>query len=155
MWKFNFYPNFHFGQNRTHTLRPMNSPHRASQFPAKSLRWHKLMPVGTDIADGSSRPNLVKSSGKDEEATAQLPSTARGHLKAAADAGHSVDPEQSLSEILAKAGKRALGGGLPGAAAMVVQVGGLMWLRTTMNYQYRHGTSTLEALRCVAAVALG
>ena len=28
-----------------------------------------------------------------------------------------------------------------------VQVGGLMWLRTTMNYQYRHGTSTLEAMR--------
>ena len=22
-----------------------------------------------------------------------------------------------------------------------------MWLRTTMNYQYRHGTSTAEALR--------
>jgi len=125
--------------------------HKASQL----REIYSSLSTGTDIADGSSRPNLVKSSGKDEEATAQLPSTARGHLKAAADAGHSVDPEQSLSEILAKAGKRALGGGLPGAAAMVVQVGGLMWLRTTMNYQYRHGTSTLEALRCVAAVALG
>ena len=36
-------------------------------------------------------------------------------------------------EILAKAGKRALGGGVSGAAAMGLQVGGLMWLRTTMN----------------------
>ena len=31
----------------------MNSAHRASQFPAKPPRWHKLVPVGTDIADDS------------------------------------------------------------------------------------------------------
>ena len=31
----------------------MNNAHRASQFPAKSLRWHKLVPVGTTIAEGS------------------------------------------------------------------------------------------------------
>ena len=31
----------------------MNSAHRANQFPAKPLRWHKLVPVGTDIADDS------------------------------------------------------------------------------------------------------
>ncbi|KAF8752842.1 CAAX prenyl protease N-terminal, five membrane helices [Rhizoctonia solani] len=37
--------------------------------------------------------------------------------------------------------KRALGGGLSGAAAMVLQVLTLMPLRTIMNYQYRHGTS--------------
>jgi hypothetical protein len=34
---------------------------------------------------------------------------------------------------------------------MVVQVGSLMWLRTTMNYQYRHGTSTGQALRTLYA----
>jgi len=32
-------------------------------------------------------------------------------------------------------GDRALGGGLPGASAMAVQVLSLMWLRTTVNYQ--------------------
>lgn len=60
-----------------------------------------------------------------------------------------VSKEQTLSvgEILQKAGKRALGGGLPGAAAMFCQVMTLMWLRTTVNYQYRNGTSTLQALR--------
>uniref|UniRef100_A0A4E9EG36 Mitochondrial carrier protein n=1 Tax=Gibberella zeae TaxID=5518 RepID=A0A4E9EG36_GIBZA len=42
---------------------------------------------------------------------------------------------------LKKALKRALGGGLSGAAAMVLQVLLLMPLRTIMNYQYRHGTS--------------
>lgn len=42
---------------------------------------------------------------------------------------------------LSKALKRALGGGLSGAAAMVLQVLLLMPLRTIMNYQYRHGSS--------------
>ena len=32
-----------------------------------------------------------------------------------------------------------LGGGLGGAIGGIVQVLALMWLRTTMNYQYRHG----------------
>lgn len=56
-------------------------------------------------------------------------------------------PTLSRTEILEKAAKRALGGGVPGAIAMGIQVGSLMWLRTTMNYQYRYGTTTGEALR--------
>jgi len=55
--------------------------------------------------------------------------------------------QKPLSEILANSGKRALGGGLPGAAAMAVQVCTLMPLRTTMNRQYRYGTSTTEAMK--------
>ncbi|KAL1592683.1 hypothetical protein SLS60_011099 [Paraconiothyrium brasiliense] len=43
--------------------------------------------------------------------------------------------------------KRALGGGLSGAAAMVLQVLLLMPVRTIMNYQYRHGTSLRVATR--------
>lgn len=53
----------------------------------------------------------------------------------------------NADDILSKALHRALGGGLSGAAAMVIQVSSLMWLRTTMNYQYRHGTSTTVALK--------
>mmetsp|Transcript_8230 Transcript_8230/g.30412 ORF Transcript_8230/g.30412 Transcript_8230/m.30412 type:complete len:295 (-) Transcript_8230:222-1106(-) len=56
-------------------------------------------------------------------------------------------PKPSFGEIMSKAGSRALGGGLAGASAMVCQVSALMWLRTTMNYQYRHGTSTMHALK--------
>ncbi len=53
-----------------------------------------------------------------------------------------------VREILRKAGRRAIGGGLPGAAAMGAQVVTLMPLRSTMNYQYRYGnTSTMFALR--------
>ncbi|KAH8724182.1 mitochondrial carrier domain-containing protein [Phaeosphaeriaceae sp. PMI808] len=43
--------------------------------------------------------------------------------------------------------KRALGGGLSGAAAMVLQVLLLMPIRTIMNYQYRHGTPLTVATK--------
>ncbi|KAJ4305596.1 hypothetical protein N0V90_001127 [Kalmusia sp. IMI 367209] len=43
--------------------------------------------------------------------------------------------------------KRALGGGLSGAAAMILQVLLLMPIRTIMNYQYRHGSSLTVATR--------
>ena len=46
-----------------------------------------------------------------------------------------------------KALKDALGGGIPGMFAMAVQVTTMMWLRTTINYQYRHGKTTSEAMR--------
>lgn len=57
-----------------------------------------------------------------------------------------------MSEIFRKAGKRALGGGIPGAVAMGTQVVTLMPLRSTMNYQYRYGnTSTGTAIRTLYA----
>ena len=37
--------------------------------------------------------------------------------------------------------RSALGGGISGGIAMFVNVGALMWLRTTINYQYRYGAS--------------
>jgi len=40
------------------------------------------------------------------------------------------DVKKTLSTSL----KRALGGGISGATAMIIQVSSLMWLRTTMNY---------------------
>lgn len=49
--------------------------------------------------------------------------------------------------ILSKAAKRAGQGGLAGAAAMGINVCSLMWLRTTINYQYRYGTSTSVAFK--------
>ncbi|KAL7551650.1 hypothetical protein ACHAWF_014835 [Thalassiosira exigua] len=49
-------------------------------------------------------------------------------------------------DVLAKAFRRAVGGGVPGAVAGMVQVLSLMWLRTVINYQYRYGSSFLQAL---------
>jgi hypothetical protein len=60
-----------------------------------------------------------------------------------------LEEKRPMSEILKESGRKALGGGLPGAMAMGVQVVSLMWLRTTMNYQYRYGTSTSQALKAL------
>ncbi|TKA56270.1 hypothetical protein B0A53_01562 [Rhodotorula sp. CCFEE 5036] len=47
--------------------------------------------------------------------------------------------------------KKAAGGGIAGAMAMVIQVLTLMPLRTIMNYQYRHGKTTTEASKTLYA----
>ena len=52
-----------------------------------------------------------------------------------------------IKTVLDKSIKRASGGGVSGAAAMGCQVMSLMWLRTTMNYQYRFGTNTSTAIK--------
>ncbi|KAJ7074733.1 mitochondrial carrier domain-containing protein [Mycena amicta] len=52
---------------------------------------------------------------------------------------------------LEKALKSALGGGLSGAAAMVIQVFTLMPLRTVMNYQYRFGTTMSQTISTLYA----
>eukprot|EP00531_Pseudo-nitzschia_arenysensis_P012362 CAMPEP_0116125140 /NCGR_PEP_ID=MMETSP0329-20121206/5651_1 /TAXON_ID=697910 /ORGANISM="Pseudo-nitzschia arenysensis, Strain B593" /LENGTH=395 /DNA_ID=CAMNT_0003619159 /DNA_START=222 /DNA_END=1409 /DNA_ORIENTATION=+ len=54
--------------------------------------------------------------------------------------------QPTVNEIFQKAGRRALGGGIPGLCAGVVQVFTLMWLRTTINYQSRYGASFFRAL---------
>lgn len=53
----------------------------------------------------------------------------------------------TFSEILKKAGKSGIGGGVPGAIAGVCQVFSLMWLRTVMNYQCRYGASFTQTIR--------
>eukprot|EP00310_Coccolithus_braarudii_P000363 CAMPEP_0183382576 /NCGR_PEP_ID=MMETSP0164_2-20130417/127014_1 /TAXON_ID=221442 /ORGANISM="Coccolithus pelagicus ssp braarudi, Strain PLY182g" /LENGTH=305 /DNA_ID=CAMNT_0025560199 /DNA_START=29 /DNA_END=946 /DNA_ORIENTATION=+ len=60
-------------------------------------------------------------------------------------------PPVTFKAAMRKAGERALGGGVAGALAMVVQVLALMWLRTTINYQHSKGLSTLEALKTLYA----
>lgn len=57
------------------------------------------------------------------------------------------DHQKTTQEIFQAASKRALGGGIAGASAMAIQVTSLMWMRTTMNYQYRTGATTLVAMK--------
>lgn len=47
--------------------------------------------------------------------------------------------------------QRAAGGGCSGALAMLLQVVFMMWLRTTVNYQYRHGGSVGNAFATLYA----
>ena len=74
-----------------------------------------------------------------------------GATSSATDAAQKASQEPTFQEVVNKSLKRAMGGGLAGAAAMVVQVTTLMWIRTTMNYQYRYGMGTGEALRTLWA----
>lgn len=96
----------------------------------------RSMIIGSLVATGA----LISS--PKEEATAKEPKEATTTLLATTSAAATVD----WSGILAKAGKKALGGGTAGASASVVQVLSLMWLRTTMNYQYRYGGNLQNAL---------
>lgn len=50
-------------------------------------------------------------------------------------------------QVVQKAAGDAGRGGLAGAVAMGINVCTLMWMRTTINYQYRYGTSTMTAFR--------
>lgn len=70
------------------------------------------------------------------------------HASSPGKAGSDSAPahEQSFGTILSKASHRALGGGIGGAVAGVCQVLALMWLRTAMNYQYRHGGRLVDVL---------
>jgi len=53
----------------------------------------------------------------------------------------------SMSEIMSKASKKALSGGLAGMGAQAINVLTLMWMRTIMNYQYRYGGSLSEVVK--------
>lgn len=51
------------------------------------------------------------------------------------------------SEILNKALNKSFNVGIAGYGAMTFQVGSLMWLRTTMNYQFKNGGGTFQTLK--------
>ena len=58
-----------------------------------------------------------------------------------------MEKNNSDKDIFTKAFKRAIGGGLAGSSAMIVQITSLMWLRTTMNYQYKNGGTFNQSLK--------
>lgn len=60
-------------------------------------------------------------------------------------------PPPTFGEIMEKAAKSAVRGGAAGFAAMGCNVAALMWMRTTINYQYRNGTTFPGALRALYA----
>jgi len=61
------------------------------------------------------------------------------------------EAQPSMNEILNKAAKSAIRGGTAGAAAMGANVACLMWMRTTVNFQYRNGTTFPTALKTLYA----
>eukprot|EP00980_Cylindrotheca_fusiformis_P005370 scaffold1143_cov96-Cylindrotheca_fusiformis.AAC.3 len=57
----------------------------------------------------------------------------------------------TFEEIMRKSAKSAVRGGTAGAVAMGANVACLMWMRTTINYQYRNGVTFPTALRTLYA----
>jgi len=53
----------------------------------------------------------------------------------------------AFNEIMAKAGKKALSGGLAGMGAQAINVCTMMWMRTIMNYQYRYGGTMTDTCK--------
>jgi len=51
-----------------------------------------------------------------------------------------------LNKVVQEAFASATKGGIAGASAAFFQVLSLMWLRTAINYQYKYGTGTTEAI---------
>lgn len=52
-----------------------------------------------------------------------------------------------MEEIVLSAAKT----GLAGASAMAIQVSSLMWMRTTMNYQFKNGGEFLTTVKALYA----
>jgi hypothetical protein len=61
------------------------------------------------------------------------------------------EKQLSFGEIMDKAAKSAMRGGTAGAVAMGANVAALMWMRTTINYQYRNGVGFTTALKTLYA----
>jgi len=57
----------------------------------------------------------------------------------------------TFQDVMSKASKSAMRGGTAGAVAMGANVACLMWMRTTVNFQYRNGTTFPQALKTLYA----
>merc|ERR1719213_1571082 len=53
---------------------------------------------------------------------------------------------KTIGQILDRASKKALSGGIAGMSAQAINVLALMWMRTIMNYQYRYGGNFTEVV---------
>ena len=83
---------------------------------------------------------------RSEETSSSLISASASTLVSDSTATAAPTPIDTKA-VFGKAAKKALGGGKAGAAAAVVQVCSLMWLRTSMNYQYRFGGTLSSSLK--------
>ena len=95
----------------------------------------------------SMRPPLVRGATVAKVNTSELHATLNSAPIALKLKNPSKLEKLTLNQIMYRAGKRGLGGGIPGAIAGAFQVLSLMWLRTIINYQSRYGTTFLQALR--------
>ena len=58
-----------------------------------------------------------------------------------------VKAKRTIGFRPAEALKKSLNGGVSGSVAMGFQVGSMMWLRTTLNYQYKNGGTFFSTMK--------
>ena len=104
-----------------------------------SSRERKVSTMSDRIVDGST-DNILNQQPADIDVTKQP-----AFLRSGKGRRNYINTKNDSSTVLHKALKRAMGGGLPGAIAGIIQVLSLMWLRTVINYQYRYGSSFTQA----------
>ena len=92
------------------------------------------------------RADISKSSLSNSSTKLKATTTTSSSPASASSDEAPAEATKSGKEIFQNALKKAIGGGVPGAVAGVVQVLCLMWLRTVINYQYRYGSTFIQAL---------
>ena len=99
-------------------------------------------------AQGAGRRSTVEAV-QDRNMSVRKPIEARAAPLMVGGATFIAAPKEGpdFGAILSKAAGRALPSGAAGGAAMGLNIMCLMWMRTTVNYQYRYGTGTITAIK--------
>ena len=104
------------------------------------LCYAVLADTNNTVVSDNQRSYLHRSNSYDEKEKAATENIA-------SDSSKDITSDTISGKVILKnALKKAIGGGIPGAIAGAAQVLCLMWLRTVINYQYRYGSTFLQAL---------
>ncbi len=139
------------------TLRPrprrrrrLTAPASACVIPAVllllALGGPKFVAVSGQTAHATTSAEETETPANNAKVASARTLQIRSSTKSTVGAGVVAKNDMTLSQILAKAAKKGLGGGIPGFVAGVIQVLTLMWLRTVVNYQCRYGTTFRQTL---------
>jgi len=126
----------------------------------KARDFHKAQEIKNQIIKREAHKNLLRIEQANLKAAVRVQNfdeaekiqTKIDQIKAdkkQAEAAQPAAEKLSFQQVYDKACAQAFRGGLAGSAAMILQVTALMWMRTTMNYQYRYGTTTREAMKAL------
>jgi rRNA maturation endonuclease Nob1 len=129
----------------------MHQIHEEIQAAVRQRDFKKAADLKADYQKLSEKQDKIKKLETDLITAVATQDYRRAHELQQELQGIGKPPAASFNDKLAAAGKRALGGGIAGASAMVLQVCSLMWMRTIMNYQYRNGGTFLVSYRTLMA----
>lgn len=116
-------------------MTTMSSSAAAAVVPSTTSSSSTVVEDTNYAAESMTMTNRAKS----------IPSEPSSVMTAATTA--TTNAPTTAKQILQQSAQKAISGGKAGATASVVQVLSLMWLRTSMNYQYRYGGTLGSSLK--------